>query len=269
MTITISAGKQEQVLGIAMSPTKHQGSESTTKEIPLPLKPYTVASQASPDAADDRSADGMTHDVSDVTGNGDRVKTETHENGEPEDDEASGAAGTGGEGEATAGKDEEEERKEPGEVTDDYQGYENETFDDIEPEDTGRPRGSPGTNLDRLLRPQPRAPPVDGIEDLGLFSEESLHQAVTSITFPHAVLQRRVKFPKGMRRKDKRKGITYCSDSDTQHSTGSETSFDYDEVERELVEEIYNERDVAKRRAAKAERDSKHTRKSAKEEVPS
>ena len=57
MTITISAGKQEQVLGIAMSPTKHQGSESTTKEIPLPLKPYTVASQASPDAADDRSAD--------------------------------------------------------------------------------------------------------------------------------------------------------------------------------------------------------------------
>ena len=62
---------------------------------------------------------------------------------------------------------------------------------------------------------------MDGIEDLGLFSEESLHQAVTSITFPHAVLQRRVKFPKGMRRKDKRKGITYCSDSDTQHSTGS------------------------------------------------
>ena len=46
------------------------------------------------------------------------------------------------------------------------------------------------------------------------------------------------------RRKDKRKGITYCSESDTEHSTGSETSFDYDQVEEELAEEIYAERDA-------------------------
>ena len=36
-----------------------------------------------------------------------------------------------------------------------------------------------------------------------------------------------------------------------QHSTGSETSFDYDEVEQELAEDVYAERDAVKRRAAK------------------
>ena len=61
-------------------------------------------------------------------------------------------------------------------------------------------------------------------------------------------LQRRVKFPKRVRRRDKRKGVQYCSDSDTDHST---TSFDYDEIEEELAIDIYAEREAAKRRAAK------------------
>ena len=76
-------------------------------------------------------------------------------------------------------------------------------------------------------------------------------QAVASITFPRMELQRRVKFPKRIRRRDKRKGVQYCSDSDTEHSTGSETSFDYEEIEEELAIDIYAEREAAKRRAAK------------------
>ena len=42
----------------------------------------------------------------------------------------------------------------------------------------------------------------------------------------------------------KRNGITYCSESDTEHSTGRETLFDYDQVEEELAKEIYAERDA-------------------------
>jgi len=63
-------------------------------------------------------------------------------------------------------------------------------------------------------------------------------------------------------------GLHYCSDSDTQHSTGSETSFDYDEIEQELAEDVYAERDAAKRRAAKLERGHANSRKGKRDEDP-
>ena len=106
-----------------------------------------------------------------------------------------------------------------------------------------------------------------GLQDLGLFSQDEIETAVTSITFPTKEMQRRVKFPKGMRRKDKQHGVQYCSDSDTQHSTGSETSFDYEEVQQELLEEVYTQRQSLKRRADKGVRGHTHTRKHAPHET--
>jgi len=248
VTISIDGGNPEEVLGIKM-PIKGRS----------PGKSSSPQQGATRETATASLAQGSLDALSEPPGSDEGGAGEA---GAAASEEEPGQAGV------QADKAEEEQHEADGEAVDDtgYEndGFENEAADGEEQEAAAAAadEASPPTSPKRdYLRPPPRAPPIAGMDDLGLFPGAAITEAVTSITFPQLQLQRRVRFPKAMRRKDKRKGLHYCSDSDTQHSTGSETSFDYDEVEQELAEDVYAERDAVKRRAAKMESRNAHRKK--------
>jgi hypothetical protein len=208
VTITIDGGSPAEVLGIKVKIKGRSPGKSSPQQ--------AAAREASADSLGHGGLDALPElpgsDEGGAGGGGDDGAGEA------------GAAGSEEEpGQTGAQADKAEEEQEVEEAVDDS-GYENDGFEnegaEAEEQEAAAAAAdgtSPLTSPKRdYLRPQPRAPPIAGMDDLGLFPGAAITEAVASITFPQLQVQRRVRFPKAMRRKDKRKGLHYCSDSDTQ-----------------------------------------------------
>ncbi|EKX50693.1 hypothetical protein GUITHDRAFT_103285 [Guillardia theta CCMP2712] len=95
---------------------------------------------------------------------------------------------------------------------------------------------------------------LSGVPLVGLIPEKLVADTLKSVMWPSSSHQRRVTIPKRVMRKDRRLGLDLGmarEDSDSEFSSGSQQSFDYDEVLEEL-EDVYADRNSIKKKSTRA-----------------